>query len=107
MAALPKFIECPDHAGRTDVQAGQRQRLLPRIPIVCQPERLRIERRVGVGNDRSDRLLDARRNPRLVGQSIEPQRGDSAPLGRADHRRPAVVLLRFVADGFDVVPIWV
>ena len=22
MAALPEFIECPDHAGRTDVQAG-------------------------------------------------------------------------------------
>jgi hypothetical protein len=22
MAALPQFIECPDHAGGTDVQAG-------------------------------------------------------------------------------------
>jgi hypothetical protein len=41
---------------------------------VCGPERRRIERSVGVGDDRGDRVLDARRNPRLVDQSIEPRR---------------------------------
>jgi hypothetical protein len=38
---------------------------------VRRPERLGIERGVGVGDDRGDRILDTRRNPRLVDERLE------------------------------------
>jgi len=38
------------------------------------PERLPIERRVGLGDDLGDRVVDACRNPRLVDQRLELRR---------------------------------
>src|SRR3954452_22571568 len=71
MAASPQRVERPDHAGRTNVEAFQRQRLLPPVPFVRGPERIGIEYRVSVGDDRGDRVLDARRVPRLFSQPLE------------------------------------
>ena len=71
VAASPQRVERPDHAGRTDVEVLQRQRLLPPVPFVRGPERVGIERRVSVGDDRGDRVHDARGIPRLVGQRFE------------------------------------
>jgi hypothetical protein len=68
---LPQRVERPDHTGRTDMEVLHRQRLLPPIPVVRGPECLEIERRVGVGDDRGDRVLDARRIPRLVGERLK------------------------------------
>jgi hypothetical protein len=74
VAAPPQRIERPDHAGRTDIEVLHRQRRLPPVPFVCRPERSEVERRVGVGDDRGDRILDARRIPRLVAQRLELRR---------------------------------
>ena len=71
MAASPKPVERPDHAGCPNVEVLQRQRLLPPVPFVGGPERIGIERRVNVGNDRGDRVHNARGIPRLVGQRFE------------------------------------
>src|SRR5918912_168900 len=71
VAASPQRVERPDHAGRTNVEVLQRQRFLPPFPFVRGPEPLRIERRVGVGDDRRDRVLNARRGPRLVSQPLK------------------------------------
>jgi hypothetical protein len=74
VAAAPQRVERPDHAGRTDIEALQRQRLLPPVPVVRRPQRVGIECRVGVGDDRGDRVLGARWNPQLVGQRLELRR---------------------------------
>jgi hypothetical protein len=73
-AAPPQRVQRPDHAGPTGVEALQRQRLVLSVPFVRGPERLRVERRVGVRDDRGDRILDPRRHPRLVDQSVELRR---------------------------------
>jgi hypothetical protein len=97
MAASPQRVERPDHAGRTDVESLQRQRLLPPVPFVGGPERIGIERRVGVGDDRGDRVLDARRVPRLVSQPLKlswlVQYGREANAKQPPRllRRPSVV----------------
>jgi hypothetical protein len=87
VAASPQRVERPDHAGRTNVEALQRQRLLPPVPFVRGPERIEIKRRVGVGDDRGDRVLDAHRIPRLVGQPLKlswvVQHGREANAGGA------------------------
>jgi hypothetical protein len=74
MTASPQRVERPDHARRTDVERLQRQRLLPPLPFVGGPEPVGVERRVGVGDDRRDRVGDARGLPRLAGQWIELRR---------------------------------
>ena len=71
MTASPQRIERPDHTGRTDVEVLHRQRCLPPVPFVGGPERIEIERRVGVADDRGDRVSDACRIPPLVGQRLE------------------------------------
>jgi hypothetical protein len=71
MAASPQRVERPDHAGRTDMESLQRQQLLPPVPFVRRPERSGIELRVAVGDDRRDRIFDACRIPRLVGERLE------------------------------------
>jgi hypothetical protein len=71
MAPSPQRVERPDHPGCTDVESLQRQRLLPPLPFVGRPERVGIERCVGVGDDRRDRILDVCRIPGLVGQRLE------------------------------------
>jgi hypothetical protein len=71
VASSPQRVQRPDHAGGARVEALQRQRLLPSVPLVSRPERIAIERRVGVGDDVGDRTLDALRNPRLVDQTLE------------------------------------
>ena len=71
VAASPQRVERPDHAGCTDVEVLHRQRLLPPVPFVRGPERLPIERRVGVGDDRRDCVHNALGIPQLVGQRFE------------------------------------
>jgi hypothetical protein len=71
MAASPQRVERPDHAGPAEVEVLERQRLLPPVPFVRGPERVGVERRVSVGDDRRDRVLDARRIPGLVDQRLE------------------------------------
>ena len=74
MAAPPKRVERPDHAGRTDVEILHRHRLLPPVPFVGGPELLGVERSVSVRDDRGDRALDARGIPRLFDQRLELRR---------------------------------
>jgi hypothetical protein len=71
--AAAKCVERPHHAGRATVEDFERvlHAVEVRIPVVDGPERGRIERRLGIGNDRRNRILDARRNPRLVDQGLE------------------------------------
>ncbi|HEY0415727.1 MAG TPA: hypothetical protein VGC78_05020 [Gaiellaceae bacterium] len=71
MAAPPQGVERPDDARSADEQVLERRLLLPAVPLLRRPERLGIERGVRVGDDRGDRVVDARRGPRLVDQRLE------------------------------------
>jgi len=51
------------------------------------PERVGIERRVGVGDDYRDRVRDARRIPRLVGQGLELRRFVERSASVRDHQQ--------------------
>ena len=66
-----QHVERPDHAGRADVEVLHRRRRLPAVPLVGRPERVGVVRRVDVGDDRADRVADARFVPRRVGQRLE------------------------------------
>jgi hypothetical protein len=74
VAAPSQRVERPDHAGSTHVEVFQRQRLFPPVPFVRGPELVEIKRRVGVGDNRGDHVLDAGRNPRRVDQRLELRR---------------------------------
>ncbi len=73
MTTAPERVERPDQPGRAGVKDLQRvsHGRDVRLPLVGGPEQIRVERRVGIGDDRSDRILDTPRIPRLVGQRLE------------------------------------
>ena len=49
-------------------------RRLPAVPLVRGPERVAVERGVGVRDDRGDAVAGPRLVPRLVGQRLEGSR---------------------------------
>ena len=73
-APFPQRVERPDHARSTDVQVLERQRRIASVPLMRWPERIVDERRIGVPDDRSDRIFDTRRNPRPFDQRLELRR---------------------------------
>lgn len=74
MAAASERVERPDHARGADVEVLERRARPPAVPLVRGPERRCIERRIGVRDDHGDRLSNASRIPRLVGQWLELRR---------------------------------
>jgi hypothetical protein len=79
VAAASERVERPDHGGGADIEVLERQVRPPAVPLVRGPERRCIERRIGVRDDRGDRVSDTSRVPRLVGQSLELRRQPRTP----------------------------
>src|SRR4029450_8516051 len=71
MAASPQCGKCPDHAGRTGIQNLRRLAPMVLVPRVRGPKRVETERYIGVGDNRRDGVFNARRNPRVVEQTVE------------------------------------
>src|SRR4051794_2791501 len=72
MAASPKCLESPAHAGRTGIENLRWLPVAVLVPLVYDgPERVETERRIDVGDDRRNRAFDVRSNPWLVNQTIE------------------------------------
>lgn len=73
VTAPPELVQCPQHPGRADVEALERRRRAPGVPLVRRPERILPERRVGVGDHGADHPSGALLVP-LPGQRLVPLR---------------------------------
>jgi hypothetical protein len=69
--AAAQRVERPDDSAGADVELLQRRRRLPQIPLVRRPQPDRVERVVGIGDDRVDRRADTRLVPLFVGERLE------------------------------------